>query len=183
MRTLERTENPCPCAALIVVDAQARVFAYWDHAAGREAKEMLCEADGASLRAWLQALVRSLVDDARSPGFTSCTLLRDGGKTLRMVPLAGSGGEHFGLVMEADADGCAIVRAASRFQLTQRQTEVLELVLGGASASDVARSLVISEYTAQGYVKTLLAKTKSRNRAAMVAKVLDWKLAFTPTGL
>ena len=56
---------------------------------------------------------------------------------------------------------------------------MLELLLGGASAGDVARSLVISEYTAQGYVKTLLEKTDSRNRAAMVAKVLNWKQAQT----
>ena len=100
---------------------------------------------------------------------------RQAGKTLRLLPLAGADGSLFGLVMEADLDDATIARAASRYQLTRRQTEVLVLVLSGASANDVARSLVISEYTAQGYVKSLLAKTSSRNRTEMVAKVLNWK--------
>jgi len=102
-------------------------------------------------------------------------VLREGGKTIRLLQLASSDGPLFGLVVEGDRDDGAIARAAARYLLTRRQTEVLVLVLGGASASDIARSLVISEYTAQGYVKGLLAKTDSRNRAAMVAKVLNWK--------
>jgi DNA-binding CsgD family transcriptional regulator len=169
-------EHPCTYSALIVVDAQAQIkFSYWDGVAGHAAKETLCQDGGSRLRTWLEALVCSLIDDARAPGFKSYVVLREAGKTLRLLPLAGLEGTLFGLVMEADLDEATIARAASRYQLTRRQTEVLVLVLGGASASDVARSLVISEYTAQGYVKSLLAKTNSRNRAAMVAKVLNWK--------
>jgi DNA-binding CsgD family transcriptional regulator len=52
---------------------------------------------------------------------------------------------------------------------------VLFHVLEGANAGEAAEALDISEYTAQGYIKTLLMKTESRNRAAMVAKVLDWE--------
>ena len=50
------------------------------------------------------------------------------------------------------------------------------LITGGARrvGAEIARALTISEYTAQGYLKSLLSKTGSRNRAAMVAKVLNW---------
>jgi DNA-binding CsgD family transcriptional regulator len=170
------SEIPCAYSALVVLDATAQIkFTYWDGLAGRDAKDILCEDDGSRLRGWLEVLVRNLIEESHSPDFKSYVVLREGGRTLRLLPLAGLEGTLFGLVMEADADSAAIARAATRYQLTRRQTEVLVLVLGGASASDVARSLVISEYTAQGYVKSLLAKTNSRNRAAMVAKVLNWK--------
>ena len=35
-------------------------------------------------------------------------------------------------------------------------------------------TLFMTEYTAQGYIKALLTKTGSRNRTAMVAKILEW---------
>jgi FixJ family two-component response regulator len=52
--------------------------------------------------------------------------------------------------------------------------QILILVLEGANASEVAAALVISEHTVHGYFKRLLKKTRSRNRAAMVANVLEW---------
>jgi DNA-binding NarL/FixJ family response regulator len=55
----------------------------------------------------------------------------------------------------------------------------LALILEGDSAGDIARTLCISEHTVQGYVKVLLSKTKSRNRPAMVAKVLNWNQVRT----
>jgi len=169
-------ENPCNYAALVVVDANASIkFSYWDGAVGHEARELLCDAGGKRLHPWLESAVIDAASGLRAHGFNAQIVMREGGRTLRLLQLASSDGTLFGLVMEADRDEAAIARAVSRYQLTRRQTEVLVLVLGGASASDIARSLVISEYTAQGYVKGLLAKTDSRNRAAMVAKVLDWK--------
>ena len=169
-------EHPCAYSALVVVDADARIkFSYWDGIVGHEAKEMLCESGGTHLREWLRARVTGIIGDSSAREFNSQVVLREGGKTIRLLQLASSDGPLFGLVVEGDRDDGAIARAAARYLLTRRQTEVLVLVLGGASASDIARSLVISEYTAQGYVKGLLAKTDSRNRAAMVAKVLNWK--------
>jgi len=173
-------EFPCSYSAIVVIDAHAEIkFSYWDRGNGREAKDILCESSEPHLRSWLKILVRSFTCTGRSLELHSYVIFRQAGRTLRLLPMAGSEGTLFTLVMEEDPDAAAIARAASRFQLTRRQSEVLELLLGGASAGDVARSLVISEYTAQGYVKTLLEKTDSRNRAAMVAKVLNWKQAQT----
>jgi DNA-binding CsgD family transcriptional regulator len=172
----ESGNEPSAYQALIVVDADAQVkFKYWDGRAGEEAKEILFEEGGTRLRTWLQVLVRSLIDEAPRLDLESYVVLREAGRTLRLLPLAGLEGTLFGLVMEADRADATIARAASRYKLTPRQTEVLVLLLGGSSAADIARSLVISEYTAQGYVKNLLAKTDSRNRATMIGKVLNWK--------
>lgn len=168
-------DRPSTYVALVIVDAQARIkFSYWSGLEGNEVRTQLCE-DDTRFRAEYESLVRGLVSEVGKHDVSFRVNLRDCGKSLRLAPLAGLEGTLFALVMEADRDDGAMTRAASRYQLTKRQTEVLALILGGASASDVARTLIISEYTAQGYVKCLLAKTNSRNRAAMVAKVLDWK--------
>jgi DNA-binding CsgD family transcriptional regulator len=166
---------PCAYLALVIVDAQARLrLSFWNGAQGAAIKDLLCDSE-TTLRAELAATVCELIAHQRSSGAGSIVVLRDGGRTLRLSPMVGPDDDLWALVMEADRQAEVLARSASQYHLTRRQTEVLALILDGASAADVARALVISEYTAQGYVKALLAKTDSRNRAAMVAKVLNWK--------
>lgn len=173
---VETNENPGSYIALAIVDGQARIrFSYWNGTEGKEIRAQICE-DETTFRPDFREMVVTLVRKAGAGDINATIALRDCGKSMRLAPLVGDDGTLFALVLESDRDDGAMRRAASRFQLTKRQTEVLALILGGASASDVARTLMISEYTAQGYVKCLLAKTNSRNRAAMVAKVLDWKV-------
>jgi DNA-binding CsgD family transcriptional regulator len=169
------TEVPCSYLALVVVDAGARIkHSFWNGSEGDSVKLQMCDPD-CTLRSEIATIVTELIAYQRLAGSESCIVLRDGGRTLRLSPLAGPEGELSVLVMEADSRDGTIERAARQYRLTRRQTEVLGLVLDGASTSDVAHALVISEYTAQGYFKSLLAKTNSRNRAGMVAKVLNWK--------
>ena len=166
-------DNPCPYAALIIVDSYAQIkFSFWSPR-GDERSWLLCETQ-TKLNAPIEARVRELAKGRSAATAFSDIVLREGGMILRLSHLEGQE-EFFALVLERDRNDGKMERAVSRFQLTRRQTEVLGLLLEGASASDVARKLVISEYTAQGYVKCLLTKTASRNRAEMVAKVLDWK--------
>jgi DNA-binding CsgD family transcriptional regulator len=170
----DSVQEPCTYLALIVVDEQARIqLSFWNTLDGDDIKDLLC-ADGARLRPEFETAIRELASNPHRTAFDSRVLFRDRGRTLRLSPLAGNEDTRFALVMEADRHDGTLTRAASRYRLTRRQTEVLALVLEGASASDVAHSLVISEYTAQGYIKTLLAKTSCRNRAALVARVLNW---------
>lgn len=170
----DTVQEPCAYLALIVVDEQARIqLSFWNTLDGDDLKDLLC-ADGGRLRPEFETAIRELAGNPHRTPFDSRVLFRDRGRTLRLSPLAGQVDTRFALVVEADRHDGTLTRAASRYRLTRRQTEVLALVLDGASASDVAHSLVISEYTAQGYIKTLLAKTSSRNRAALVARVLNW---------
>ena len=48
--------------------------------------------------------------------------------------------------------------------LTEREREVLELVVEGKSNQEIAQSLVISESTAKNQVRNILGKLHLRNR-------------------
>lgn len=94
--------------------------------------------------------------------------------------LVGAGTSLIMLAFEANRDVDALNRAAMKFSLTRRETAVLALVLEGAKARQIAEALMISEHTVHGYMKRLIAKTNARNRAAMVALVLEWDRSHQP---
>jgi DNA-binding CsgD family transcriptional regulator len=56
--------------------------------------------------------------------------------------------------------------------LTEREAEVMRLVVDGASASEVAEKLVISVHTARNHIAHVYEKLGVRNRAAAVAALL-----------
>lgn len=64
-------------------------------------------------------------------------------------------------------------RAADRTDvaalLTPREQEVLRMIAGGLSNTDIRKSLVLSEATVKTHVARILLKTGSRDRAAAVA--------------
>lgn len=172
-REIQSDDLPSAYDALLIVGLDARIkFSSWN--GNRADQEWMTSDNGTRLSAALTTRFEEIVGSDVTVSGTPTIVVRQGAKTLRLSRLDG----HeilFALVLEGDRNDGKMLRAVSRYRLTQRQSEVLALLLDGASASDVARSLVISEYTAQGYVKCLLAKTTSRNRAEMVAKVLGWK--------
>jgi NarL family two-component system response regulator LiaR len=95
----------------------------------------------------------------------------------RAIRLAHSGQaiidpEVAGRLVRALADGDAPARnAASRDQLTRREREVLELIVGGRSNKRIALELEISEKTVKAHVGHLLAKlgVTDRTQAALLA--------------
>lgn len=166
-------EYPSSYEALLIVDAEARIqFTFWN--IRTEERAWMLSADASQLSETVATRFREIVGHHPSVAGASDVVVREGAKTLRLSRLDGNEA-LYALVLESDRNDGKMLRATSRYQLTRRQSEVLALLLDGASASDVAHALVISEYTAQGYVKCLLTKTSSRNRAEMIAKVLDWK--------
>jgi DNA-binding CsgD family transcriptional regulator len=56
--------------------------------------------------------------------------------------------------------------------LTAREQEVLELMSSGATNSQIARELVVSEGTVKSHVKRILRKLRVDNRAGAVARYL-----------
>ena len=83
----------------------------------------------------------------------------------------------YAVIVEAFRQRDSLSAAARRYGLTNRELEILTLVMEGAHATEIARALRIAETTVQGCFKRLLRKTQSRNRAAMVANVLEWDVA------
>ena len=59
----------------------------------------------------------------------------------------------------------------SRYNLTDRETEVLILLLHGKSTIDIASELFVTERTVRSHISNLLAKTSSRNRVEMIANL------------
>ena len=94
---------------------------------------------------------------------------------VRIAQLDGRRGQLFAVSVEYFRGDDSLTRAARKYHLTPRETDVLALILEGASAGETARALAIAENTVRGYCKRLLSKTQSRNRSAMVANVLDWQ--------
>lgn len=159
---------------LIIVDEDCRVLA---NCIGPDEHElrMLMSDDRTRLRGRVDTVVRTLVGECtRSDSGHTSTAFVDDHSLVRVARLEGRAGTAFAVTVEASRGSDSLSRAVRKYQLTPREVEVLALILDGLSAIEVARTLQIAETTVQGYFKRLLSKTQSRNRPAMVAKVLDW---------
>lgn len=78
---------------------------------------------------------------------------------------------HHGDTVVDGATSRRYVQAArtGAIALTPRETEVLELIAGGQSNKDIARTLLLSEATVKTHVNRILAKLRVENRTAAVA--------------
>jgi DNA-binding NarL/FixJ family response regulator len=63
--------------------------------------------------------------------------------------------------------------AVSKWDLTRREVEVLELLRTGASDKEIANSLGVSRLTASKHVENILKKMNATNRTA--AACLSWR--------
>jgi DNA-binding CsgD family transcriptional regulator len=136
----------------------------------------LLDLDTRRLRAPVDAIVRDLIascSDTDRPA-KRLALLPQGFRFISATKLHGDGDPLTAVTVESCGDRDHFARAARLYAFSPRETEVLLLVLEGAPAAEIAGALNIAEGTVQGYLKRLLSKTRSRNRTAMVAKVLGW---------
>jgi DNA-binding NarL/FixJ family response regulator len=56
--------------------------------------------------------------------------------------------------------------------LTPRETELLHHLVTGASTQDITGHMVLSEHTVQDHLKSIFAKTATRNRRTLLARAL-----------
>jgi DNA-binding CsgD family transcriptional regulator len=80
---------------------------------------------------------------------------------------------YYAISVEVRACREHLKAALSRYGLTQREAEVLSLILVGYRGIDIARTLYISPATVNDHFRKLLKKTGARNRSEMLIKVLD----------
>ncbi|MGB6985908.1 MAG: helix-turn-helix transcriptional regulator [Candidatus Aquilonibacter sp.] len=115
-------------------------------------------------------IVASLEIDPGAP----CSFTAAGGVIVSVSLLNGGGARRIALYIEPSRRREDLRAAARRFSLTQRQLDVLSYLLQGLTAREIADELGIAETTVGDYFKQLLSRTKARNRADMIARVLNW---------
>lgn len=93
---------------------------------------------------------------------------------MRVVALQSAGTPSVGLFLERHVERNRLRQSTLRYGLTERQIEVVHLLLLGLSAAEIAARLSLAESSVADHLKRLLFKTRSRNRAEMLAKVLEW---------
>jgi DNA-binding CsgD family transcriptional regulator len=159
---------------LIIVDDDCAVLFDSIERTEHELRLLLSD-DRKKLRSQVAAVVKRLIEDClNAEQRHSPVAFIDTHRFVRVTRLDGHGGSKFAVTVEVFRGGDSLQRAARKYQLTPREIDVLALILEGSSATETAQALKIAETTVQGYYKRLLSKTKSRNRPAMVANVLDW---------
>jgi DNA-binding CsgD family transcriptional regulator len=94
------------------------------------------------------------------------------GVVLRIVPLAGEGHPGHAVFIEALNGRQSLKEAVRRYDLTKREAEVLQLLLGGYSTAQIAGQLAIASGTVGDHVKALFRKTNTNGRSELVALVV-----------
>jgi DNA-binding CsgD family transcriptional regulator len=158
---------------IVLLDAHGRVLSISRGAAHSVDYESLIDADGALHENFFEVVCDLLARCERSLDHHAIAFI-DEARFVRIVMLEGAG-PTYALTIECDRRRDSLARAARRFALTKRETQVLALILKGSSAHEIGAALNITETTVHGYFKRLLSKTQSRNRPSMVAAVCDWE--------
>jgi DNA-binding NarL/FixJ family response regulator len=122
----------------------------------------------------VEAKVREVVERSAVDPMTPSSISFGDSLIIRVAVLSGTPLPQIALFVEPSRRREDLQSAAKRFQLTNRQIEVLGFILQGLSAREIAETLCISETTVGDYFKQLLQKTAARNRADMVTRVLNW---------
>lgn len=117
----------------------------------------------------LEEALRRLIAACPEGGTSVC-----GSLFVRVIILAGAEGARIAVALERASCREPLQAAARRFHLTPREAAVLELILQGLCAREIAARLQIAQATVGEYFKHLSAKTDAHGRAQMIARVLDY---------
>jgi DNA-binding CsgD family transcriptional regulator len=134
----------------------------------------------ASVPPKLRATLTQLVDqcDANPAGSQASTFSE--GRLVRLVPMK-TYPKTFALCIERYAPYARLFSALKQFKLSARELDVLLLTLEGKTTAEIANFLGIATSTVRDYLDKLLMKTGARNKSALIALVLGWSFASTPS--
>ncbi|MBV8368911.1 MAG: hypothetical protein JO036_08335 [Candidatus Eremiobacteraeota bacterium] len=128
--------------------------------------------DGGPLPEALAPLVRRLKHRLAESGESTAVAILSLTQVVRVLRLDAAGSlNHYAVLLEKFAVRNSVAKAAERFKLSARETEVLEGLLGGESTNEIARRLGIGATTVQEHIRKIGRKTKVTKRSAIVATV------------
>lgn len=90
---------------------------------------------------------------------------------LRIVPLVGSETVCYAVFLESVKSRNSLEAAVKRYDVSRRESDVLELLVAGLTTPQIAARLCISEGTVGDHVKSLFRKTRTNKRSELVARV------------
>jgi DNA-binding CsgD family transcriptional regulator len=120
----------------------------------------------------VERIVRNLTEAACTG--TGCSIGVDGDTVVRVVESYSQATRLQGVIVEKLRMRDPLQEAIQRFGITTRETQVLRLLLLGASTATIAKQLSIAETTACDHVRRIANKTASRGRGKIVARVLGF---------
>jgi len=176
---LKRRSRPC----VVIVDADLNV-AFADSRAQAVLETHFQLRDLKTLPVVLKDAIAETIRRVPEGQVTSDHLVSFvAGFVLHVIALSGAHGLFYALLFEKDARREDLKEAVNRFLLTPREVEVLDLILEGLSAAEIAEGLNIKEVTVFDHFKHINDKTNARNRADMLAKIFNWQPALKSTAL
>ena len=161
---LNRRSHPC----FAVLDADLSVASVEARLADVFATVGLSLENG-SLPDEVVAAVRHLL--AAPPQQSRSVIVRD--LLLRATALSGRSGQRVALSVEPVRRRDRLNNAPSRFGLSEREQQVLSLMLEGREAREIAQRLEVAQSTVAEYLKRLYIKVGAANRNEMLARVFD----------
>lgn len=161
---------------LIIMDRDFRMVLASQASRHDKVSPEFVDLEARRLRPAIEKVVRDIVASWSDPAHRGANRfgLVPPSYIVRVIPLDGDTQRFMAVMIEQIRHRDSLARAAKGYSLSPRETEVLSLILEGASAPEIASLLCLAESTVQSYFKHLLSKTNSRNRPSMVAKVLGW---------
>lgn len=159
--------------SLAIVGHDANVVAY------THAFEACCDRTFQQWNLETRAVVRRLIVELDG-GLESATAMLESGRFLRVFPLLGLL-QTYVVSIECERQAPNALAIAQRFALSARESEVIRLLMSGATNAEIGRVLQIGETTVASHVRNIGIKLGCSKRSTMVARVLG--LSERPTTL
>jgi DNA-binding CsgD family transcriptional regulator len=157
---------------VILVDTRGAIYAADRREGWRDLVRPLHNGSGQRIPDRLLALVEQHRHRCGPSGSATITLL-DADVVVAVITLDGPW-ELFACSIAHVKREATMAEAQKRYDLTNREVELLELILRGEQSAEIGRALSISLATVEWHTKRLLLKTLSQNRTQMAARVLGW---------
>ena len=120
----------------------------------------------------LDALVRRLVERLIVSNEASLLGVLSPTEVVRVLRLdADDSAQHFAVVLERFAGRSSVARAAKRFALSTRETEVLDCLMRGKETSVIARDLGIGSSTVNEHLREMAYKMNATRRSEIASIV------------
>jgi len=167
---------------VLVLDHEFRVESLSEGARRLFERWPVLDAEGRGVPPNVLRFVRERVAGYRAAGSREATVLMFPDLLVHLVDLEGPIGTKIVAAFTGFVVRDPIRQASQNFNLTQREGQVLALLLRGLRAAEIAKALELSELTVGDYFKRLRRKTGARTQSGMIARLLGWE-SIGRTGL